>query len=196
MANKQGGYYRRTTAQREHDLVAIADLYLQGKPQEQIAMLINAARPYDLSQQTISNDIAFIRQRWRESTVIDFNERKQMELARLDALEREYWRAWERSKRDGEKREYIPDSQGQPKQNKLVVEGQTGNPAFLKGIEQCIALRCKLLGLFEPDMLMMGIGIAEDSIHADSLYQTFKRLDAERTGRLVLNHAPDEGNRQ
>jgi len=35
----------------------------------------------------------------------------------------------------------------------MIVKGQSGNPAFLRGIEWCINKRCDLLGLDAPKKL-------------------------------------------
>ena len=87
---------------------------------------------------------------------MDLNEAKARELAKVDALEIEYWKAWENSLKDAEV--FITEKVGtqkgtnMDKRGKEVFrrEGQTGNPSFLAGIQWCINKRCEILGLDAP----------------------------------------------
>jgi hypothetical protein len=140
---------KRTPFQREEDLVQITRLYLQGRTQRDIAEVVG------VSQGQVNHDLKLIQQRWRESSIMDMNEAKQRELARLDELEREYWAAWEQSK--NERTRARQESDGKSKDGKPNVvratmekEQRDGNPAFLAGVMSCIERRCKLLGLDAP----------------------------------------------
>lgn len=137
---------KRDKFQRESDLAEIADMYLKGKPQSEIAQSLK------VTQQQISYDLATIKRRWREQTAMNLDEAKNRELDRLDALEREYWDAWERSKKDRSRTQ----TEKRLGQNDMLIGGKAtvnkeemlGNPAYLAGIERCIDLRCKLLGIY------------------------------------------------
>jgi hypothetical protein len=140
---------KRTPFQREEDLVQITRLYLQGRTQRDIAEVVG------VSQGQVNHDLKLIQTRWRESSIMDMNEAKQRELARLDELEREYWAAWEQSK--NERTRARQESDGKSKDGKPNVvratmerEQRDGNPAFLAGVMSCIERRCKLLGLDAP----------------------------------------------
>jgi transposase len=140
---------KRTPFQREEDLVQITRLYLQGRTQRDIAEVVG------VSQGQVNHDLKLIQTRWRESSIMDMNEAKQRELARLDELEREYWAAWEQSK--NERTKARQESDGKSKDGKPNVvratmerEQRDGNPAFLAGVMSCIERRCKLLGLDAP----------------------------------------------
>jgi transcriptional regulator with XRE-family HTH domain len=74
----------------------VARRYLQGEMQEQIA------QSFGVTQGQISQDLKAIRAAWLASAVRDFDALKAQELAKIDAVEREYWLAWERSKKDKE----------------------------------------------------------------------------------------------
>ena len=76
---------RRSSGQLARDRRKIADLYLKGWIQADIAAEIGMA------QQTVSNDIKALQKDWLASALIDFNEAKSQELAKVDRLEREYW---------------------------------------------------------------------------------------------------------
>ena len=65
--------------------------YLSGKTQPEIAKLL------DVSQPTISRDLKYLRIEWIQSAIVDINEAKSKELAKIDVLEVEYWEAWRRS---------------------------------------------------------------------------------------------------
>jgi hypothetical protein len=81
-----------------------------------------------VSQQQISDDLAEVKRRWRESADSALDERRAFELAKLDNLERVAWEAWEASKADS-----------------------PGNPRFLAEVKRCIMARVKLLGLAAPE---------------------------------------------
>jgi hypothetical protein len=61
----------------------VADRYLRGQTQWQIANCV------EVTQATISYDLAAIRTEWLESSLRDFNARKAQELAKIDLIERE-----------------------------------------------------------------------------------------------------------
>ena len=106
-------------------------------------------------QRTVSNDLAAIKKEWKASTLRDFDEAKGQELAKFDALEKEYWEAWERSKteclsiRKGKRTRPAdgdtPASTEEYDEEKKQM--RDGDPRFLDGIASCIEKRCKILGL-------------------------------------------------
>ncbi len=132
---------KRTRFQRELDLARIAAMFLEQRPQTEIA------KELGLVQSVISRDLAEVKRRWRMSSLIDINEAKQRELARIDALESEYWQAWERSCHERVKTR--TEQEGQAIKAIVTREQRDGNPAFLNGIQNCIEQRCKILGIYE-----------------------------------------------
>jgi predicted transcriptional regulator len=138
---------RRGKAQVARDRRRIADLYLQGEIQADIAEAL------EISQATVSRDIKALQGEWLASALVDFNEAKAQELAKIDKLEREYWDAWQRSCEDKEatlveNREAKGDKQSK---SWLRREGQAGDPRFLQGVQWCIERRCKILGIDAPE---------------------------------------------
>lgn len=131
---------RRSTAQLARDRRKIADLYLQGWIQADIAAELG------ISQPTVSNDIAALQSDWLASALIDFNEAKAAELAKIDRLEREYWQAWSRSCENAESVTQEGTADGVDKVKK-TSKGQAGDPRFLQGVQWCIERRCKILGV-------------------------------------------------
>lgn len=69
-------------------------MYLRGEYQSEIA------KHFGVNQSTISRDIAALRDEWLQSALVDINEAKAKELAKVDQLEREYWDAWQRSREE------------------------------------------------------------------------------------------------
>ena len=130
---------KRTEFEREAQLVEIKDWYLRGETQMSIAAKLS------LSQSQISRDISTIQRRWRESSLVDINEARQRELERIDALEREYWVAWEASK--GEQQRSTASKMGDTSRAQITKYESAGDPRFLAGVQWCVEQRCKILGL-------------------------------------------------
>lgn len=141
---------RRSSGQLARDRRRIADLYLQGWIQVDIAAEVG------MSQSTVSRDIKALHGAWLASALLDFNEAKARELAKIDRLEREYWDAWQRSKLDAETETVKGKGTGDTPEHKektMQRKGQTGDASFLKGVQWCIEQRCKILGVEAPTHL-------------------------------------------
>jgi hypothetical protein len=125
----------------------VAALVLQGVTNQfEIANKIGLG---DEGQSTVSRDLKAIKAEWRQSTLVDWNEAKGKELARLDRVEAEYWAAWERSKIEKESTRTKRRTGGESPSDEAEVkkEKRDGDPRFLEGILGCIAQRCRLLYL-------------------------------------------------
>jgi len=146
---------KRTKTQREYDLQQIANLYLTGWYQADIAAKLSQERPYTITRQTISRDIKTLQERWLESSLVDFNKAKARELAKIDELEITYWKAWRRSleKRVIESGKTVQTTDGEKSEARYREEQMLGNPLYLQGIQWCIDRRCKLFGLDAPDKI-------------------------------------------
>jgi DNA-binding MarR family transcriptional regulator len=127
-------------------------LYLRGKYQTDIAEIIG------VDQATISRDLKELRKQWLSSALVDLNEAKSKELAKIDQLELTYWTAWERSLGEFKSKtvkgkagkEGMENAKPSLLEQILRTEEREGNPAFLSGIQWCINKRCALLGLDAP----------------------------------------------
>ncbi len=137
---------RRSGSQIARDRRRIADMYLEGRLQVDIAQELGLSTP------TISRDIAALQAEWLSSALYDFNEAKAREIAKIDRLEREYWIAWERSCEDAETETSKSAVVGDKKRAEATktTKGQAGDPRFLSGVQWCIERRCKLLGIDAP----------------------------------------------
>lgn len=122
----------------------VAARYLRGDVQARIAADLG------VTQQQISLDLKAIRAAWLVAAIRDYDAAVAEELAKIDAVEVEYWAAWKRSQLDKETSMQEAGADGKKKVS-LRKEGQAGSPAFLDGVLRCIERRCKLLGLDAPD---------------------------------------------
>lgn len=104
-------------------------------------------------QRTVSRDLAAVREAWKAAAVQALDEAKGRELAKLEAIEAEYWAAWERSKAPRESTRTRRRAGGERTTDEAEVrkEQRDGNPRFLMGAERCVRLRCQILGILEPE---------------------------------------------
>jgi len=120
----------------------VAELYLQGWQQEAIA------KEQVIRQPMVSEDLAKIRQAWRESAIRDFDAARDLELARLDRIEREAWAAWERSKQPSQTATVNGEAGSQSARR--TVKHQNGDPRFLDIALRCNEARRQILGIDAP----------------------------------------------
>ena len=146
--------HTRNPIQREHDRAKIEELYCQGVRQAEIAQKIH------LSPRMVSYDLVTIQKRWEKSTTINLDDAKARELAKIDNLERVYWDAWEKSWETKESTETGQDEV--LAQAEKVLKGALGKRVarirreerlgvaeYLKGVQWCIEIRCKLLTIIK-----------------------------------------------
>lgn len=145
----------------------VAELYLQGFTYQQIADQIKT-----YSYKTVETDIKWIHEQWLASTLVDMDDRKRLELQRIDNLEKTAWEAWakscEKAEFERKRKEFIrkeikeKDKRGKETtlhkiipykiQTETTSRGQSGDPRFLDQVHKCIELRLKVLGLLSPDV--------------------------------------------
>lgn len=166
----------------------IATLYLKGYSQTEIGAQL------DVAQQSVSRILKEIQDRWRENSASVIEERRMIELARIDWLENQAQEAWDRSCADGEREtrkletmlKEVEVKQGTTKgKNKIIgkmvpelkmvpvreyVERQrtkqSGNPAFLDRIAWCIEMRLKLFGIMDD----RNVDVTVQQINWDGLH--------------------------
>lgn len=151
---------KRSKKQREYDLERTAEYYLQGWTQRRIADKLG------VSQAQVSLDLKKMQKRWQESALVNFDEARAKELARIDELERTYWAEWHRSREArtiSRTRRSARDLPGKGKEegedegqtirsaeSSEIIEERLGDPRYLQGVQWCIQERIKLLGLYAP----------------------------------------------
>lgn len=134
-------------AQRRRD---VAELYVKNVSQWDIAKKLGT------TQSTVSKDIKIIHKYWLESTIVDFNKVKVIELRKIDKIERENWEQWELSKQDYVKK--ITKSRARDLQaqggtvtpDEIETTTQTiigkGDTKYMDMIKWCIIQREKIIG--------------------------------------------------
>lgn len=91
------------------------------------------------------------------------------QLEKLDTLEHQYWRAWDKSIANS-KTKSAKKKGKQSKQEDAAVEleekevEQNGEVAFLNGIKSCIELRCKMMGYITSNLDITSGGKALSAI--------------------------------
>lgn len=147
---------RRSKIQQERDRVRVSEYYLKGWTQTKIADEIG------VTQAIISKTLQICREEWKKIAAMNIDEHKAQELARIDALEQEYWAGWEKSKQDAEKRsskmigQEVDDGDGDeaisPKrlERTVTIENKSGDTKYLDGVQWCINKRCEILGINAP----------------------------------------------
>jgi hypothetical protein len=120
----------------------VAELYVKGWFQTAIA------RELAMSQPTVCQDLQAIRKQWRESAIRDFDAARELELQKLDRVEREAWAAWERSQQPAQSAVVSGDGAGQHTHKSLHT--QHGDLRALDTVLKCNAARRSMLGLDAP----------------------------------------------
>jgi len=138
----------RKAAEMAQRRAHVARLYLIEKKAQAVI-----AQALEVSQSTVSRDLTELQKQWIESALVDINEAKGKELARIDALELAYWDAWTRSLQPTTKstQKAVEGGIGQSrKEASKTTEETVGDPRWLAGVQWCISERCKILGLYAP----------------------------------------------
>ena len=192
--------------QKEEHLHKIAQMYLRGFTQTEIGTKL------EISQPTVSNDLTFIRERWRQSSLVNFHEREAAELEKIDALEEMYFDGFKRSlrKRSIKTQKKVPYKKGEDGNLSVSPDGELqedvaikyltveetlreeirdGDQRWLEGIGKCIDVRCKILGLYRttPGSQGGGDGGADKSIEGrvTLLLGIFEQYGQDKTDRQI-----------
>jgi hypothetical protein len=104
---------------------------------------------YGVTYGTIYNDLRAIREDWRTKATDNIEKKKAMELGRVDMIEVEAWKAWERSV--GTTTKTTTTKRGKDVTVSVVVDTQSGDARYLDQIHKCVEQRRRILGLDEPN---------------------------------------------
>lgn len=147
-----------------HDRARIAELALQKYTQNEIIEVLENETGIRLSQQQISYDLSKVKKSWMKTQHENYDLLMQRELARVDALETEIWRALRDSVKDKERsiiekaRRKVHDADDAEYEMVIIkaqeaVEQTVANPAFFARIHDCQKERRQLLGLYAPQQI-------------------------------------------
>ena len=173
------GRTKRESVRMEQRRQQVAELYLKGSSQMQIA------RQLGVSQSTVSTDLKAIRREWRDSRIRDFDEAVAVELRKLDNLEREAWLAWERTQQPVETTKVAQDGSG--KRAEKIVKQQYGNPHFLEQIHRCNVSRRLLLGLDAPTRIAPTSPDGQEPYHAHVMAELMRLAEETKSGPTVID---------
>ena len=148
---------KRSKLQKKRDRAIIADLYIEGKDQAEIAEMVG------FSQTQISYDLKKIKQEWLLNTTLHLDAHKAEEIAKTLQAEKKYRDIYNRSREDFKSKTAIGKPTKKKDKNGNTVSGdvevatqtvhtesRTGDVRALDGVLKCIERRCKLLGLDAP----------------------------------------------
>lgn len=137
----------------------IVDLYLKGNSMEAIRGLAEEATGgHKFTASVIGKYIAKAVNGWKETKTQMVENHRAIELAKINKLEGTYWDAWLRScdivksKSQTKKRGTGDDSKLSVAHVKEDQKPSSGDPQFLKGIQWCVEMRCKILGIEVPQV--------------------------------------------
>jgi hypothetical protein len=171
-----------------------AELYLQCLSMAEIGKQLG------VSAMTVCKDMAWCRAQWRTKCTDAIEVQKNRELGRIDHIEAEAWRAWDRTiglhevkttktttvSAAGDNADIsIPADEITRKHERLA-----GDPRFLEIALKCVDSRRKILGLDAPSQVQVG-GL--DNVMS-VLQARIARIDAPVTP--ALPQAVDPGNTQ
>lgn len=132
------------TCKKAGAMKRVAELYLyENRSRGDIAEELGISRP------TVNRYLKEMREAWQKSALMDFDEAKKRELAKIDRLEEEYWLSWKKSLRENEPADSEPETGDNI--DRTGKHGPDGNPRFLQGIQWCINKRCIILGINAPN---------------------------------------------
>jgi hypothetical protein len=158
----------------------VADLYIQGWTQAQIANHLSVSQP------TVCADLKAVQKQWRESSIRDFDLLRERELKKLSRLEREAWTAWERSQKPAQTAVVSTDGRSDQKTQKTVKD-QIGDPRFLAEIHKCVASRRALLGLDAPERVSLTSPDGDQAYHTHVMSELMKLAEQSAGGPIVVD---------
>ncbi len=132
----------------------VARLYIRGHSLQEIVQALG------IEERIVARELVAIRKEWVDASGCERTEAKARELAKLDLIESEAWRAWERSQKDSlrvkttEKQNSVFDKEtaAETKVDKMVAketvsQTQVGDPKFLATAQRAIDRRSAILGV-------------------------------------------------
>jgi len=134
----------------EERQLRVADMYLVKQMTQ-----IEIAKALGISQATVSNDIQKIRAEYSMKRLNKLQMYLNTELLKLDAVEKEAWRAWERSIGQSKRVVKRTDPDGNIIETVETEDTLVGDPRFLTQVQTAIDRRIKLLGLDAPQEILL-----------------------------------------
>lgn len=170
--------YKRTEEERARDRALMADMFARGYKTSEIVKLLNEQYPIEkqVSLRTIEADVTRLMMEWRAESVQNIAMEHAKQLLRLQAIERELWQAWDKSKGikeiiiteaiAGGKDDKDGNLAGKKRRVQTRREQNIGDPRYLEATMKVIEIRNKLLGLNQPERMEIEMikGMSNDDL--------------------------------
>lgn len=143
--------------EREKIKVQVTELYLKGLTYRSIKTVLDSEKGVSVSIATIGKYLNNTITEWKSERLKLLDDLKETELRRINKLEATYWNAWEKS---------------------LLIQGNNGNPQYLAGVQWCISMRCKILGIESPQITEISL---KGSISRTTIFKTKTRKENSGT---------------
>lgn len=199
---------------REARLLEVARLHAEGRTQAAIATLVKVSQPQ------VAKDLRVIRARWKAAMVEERQTLVAEKKVQLNAVMREAWEAWQRSKADHQRRTHRQtvvrttgggtgqgaggdatgggygggDRETVTDEDVEIVTGQNPGAEYLRVVLDCIAQERKMCGLDKPVRVQMsgavGVGFID---FTDSLRRTGPVLPADVVEQRITQAAQGQG---
>lgn len=156
----KGNKQTPSALRKERWKTIIVRLYLEGNNQERIRELARVETGgHTFSRAVVGQYVAEAIAEWQISKAQFIDHQKSIELAKINNLENEYWEAWRRSCKDQKtiSQEKTPSKKPQGEEAKRQAfsiskvtaskRKTTGDAKFLEGVQWCVEMRCKILGI-------------------------------------------------
>ena len=125
----------------------VSSLYLAGKNLSEIE------QETGVDIVTVCRDLGALTAEWQKLSVENISRLKAIELIRLEAVERTYWKAYERSCKPKKKSVVSITPNGQTAATQ-TEDRDEGDPRFLDGVLKCITKRMEILHIIDVPIEM------------------------------------------
>lgn len=151
-------------------------------------LMVRNMSPEEISDQLgltvgqVEYTIRKIKDEWRRTRTDIYQSMVDQQLATLDAVQREAWVAWEKSRRDKVVRKRRRGTTGEDEVSLMETtrEEQAGNPAYLKLISECVDKKLHIVGGYAPKQVDMTITNTAEMIKSMTPEQRQKMREANR----------------
>lgn len=176
----------------------VSEYFLKGYSARAITRVMKEKIGRSLDRQTITKYVKQNLQEWAEQNMANITEAKAQQLMKIDKLESTYWEAWDESKE--ENRENTVETESFPSQaeegemkvqkqrDKVRTQKTHGDASLLKGIEWCIEMRCKIMGIGSDkiDITTQGNPLNKNIDLSSLDTETLKKIkEAQKTANTV-----------
>jgi hypothetical protein len=191
----------RTAEQIKEDRVLIAEQYVKGRTQHEIARWLCEKYPFPLSRSLVAREIGIIQEEWHRRSTEAISRIKARQLSAIGQVERTAWERFEASCKAAERRlqekqsaKSAPDKEGKTEAlgekqvARVTQENRDGDPRWLELVLKCVERRCKILGIDAPQTLDIDAEVNHNTVTPAPA----EVIDGGRAWDIVLDEAKHE----